>query len=98
MLGRIDIHYETSVLSQYLANPREGHLHQALNIVHYLEKHITSWIVSDPTKIQIEWSSDGVPSPWDRALALKEQYPDAEEKIRSSFARIQSKPTMQSKL
>ena len=34
-LGRIDIHFEVSVLSQYLASPRIGHLHQALHIFKY---------------------------------------------------------------
>ena len=80
-LGRIDILYETSVLSQYLANPREGHLLQALRVIHYLEKHLSSWIMFDPMKFKIDWSSNGMASPEVRAKALKLQYPDAQEQI-----------------
>ena len=36
-LGRIDIVYEVSVLSQYLAQPRIGHLQQCLNIFYYIK-------------------------------------------------------------
>ena len=36
-LGRIDILLETSLMSQHLALPREGHLEQALHIVGYLK-------------------------------------------------------------
>ena len=80
-LGRIDVQYETSVLSQYLANPREGHLNQALNIISYLLRHMSSWIISDPRKIQVKWISDGSLCPAERARALRDQYTDAVERI-----------------
>jgi hypothetical protein len=38
-IGRVDILLEVSLLSQYLANPREGHLEQALHIFAFLKKH-----------------------------------------------------------
>ena len=38
-LSRVDILLETSLLSQYLAMHREGHLEQALHIVGYLKSH-----------------------------------------------------------
>ena len=38
-LGRVDILLETSIMSQYLAMPREGHLEQVLHIVGYLKSH-----------------------------------------------------------
>lgn len=38
-LGRVDILLETSLMSQYLAMPREGHLEQVLHIVGYLKSH-----------------------------------------------------------
>ena len=38
-LGHLDILYETSVLSQYLAQPRIGHLEQAFHIFHYMKYH-----------------------------------------------------------
>jgi len=39
-LGRIDIFQEVSVLSQYQANPRLGHLEAAYHIFAYLKKHL----------------------------------------------------------
>ena len=38
-IGRIDIYLETSLLSQYQANPRFGHLEAAYHIFAYLKKH-----------------------------------------------------------
>ncbi len=40
--GRVDIAVEVSLLSSYLANPREGHLEAAIHIMGYLRlKHNT---------------------------------------------------------
>jgi hypothetical protein len=47
-LGRVDIYYEVSVLSQYLALPRVGHLEAVYHIFSYLWKHDKSSIVFDP--------------------------------------------------
>ena len=47
-LGRIDIQLETSLLSQYLAQPRRGHLEQACNIFRYLKKVNSVYVVMDP--------------------------------------------------
>ena len=38
-IGRVDILLEVSLVSQYQANPREGHLEQLLHIFAYLHKH-----------------------------------------------------------
>jgi hypothetical protein len=38
-IGRVDILLEVSLLSTYLAMPREGHLEQALHIFGYLKIH-----------------------------------------------------------
>ena len=38
-LGRIDILYEVSILSQYLPQPRVGDVEQGLNIFYYLKHH-----------------------------------------------------------
>ncbi len=38
-IGTVDILLEVSLLSQYQANPREGHLEQLLHIFGYLRKH-----------------------------------------------------------
>jgi hypothetical protein len=47
-LGRIDIYHEVSVLSQYLALPRAGHLEAVYHIFAYLNKHDKSSIIFDP--------------------------------------------------
>ena len=81
-LGRIDILHEVSILSQYLAQPRIGHLQQATNIFYYLKHHTKSWIVLDPTSFEIEWQSKkGEPSPHDRAQAMRKIYPDALDEL-----------------
>ena len=38
-LGRVDVLYEVSVMSKYLAMPREGHLEQVLHIMGYIKQH-----------------------------------------------------------
>ena len=38
-IGRVDILLEVSLLSQYQANPREGHMEQLLHIFGFLKKH-----------------------------------------------------------
>jgi hypothetical protein len=47
-LGHINIYHEVSVLSQYLALPRQGHLEAAYHIFAYMNKHEKSSIVFDP--------------------------------------------------
>lgn len=39
-LGRIDIHHEIAILSQYQANPRVGHLEALYNVFAYLKNHL----------------------------------------------------------
>jgi hypothetical protein len=48
MDGGVDIYYEVSVLSQYLALPRVGHLEAVYHIFSYLSKHGKSSIIFDP--------------------------------------------------
>jgi hypothetical protein len=82
-LGRVDILYEVSVLSQYLAQPRIGHLNQCLNIFYYLKYHNRSWTVMDPTRFDVNWNPRGnndIP-PQERATVMKELYTDASELI-----------------
>ena len=78
-LGRIDILHEVSLLSQYLVQPREGHLVQACNIFRYLKnRYNKGYVVMDPEKWQIQWARgpDDV-HPRDKVKYLKELYPDA---------------------
>ena len=48
-IGRIDIATEVSLLSSYLAYPREGHLEAALHIMGYLKQRHNTRLVFDPT-------------------------------------------------
>jgi hypothetical protein len=82
-LGRIDILHECSILSQYLAQPRLGHLQEAINICYYLKYHNRSWIVMNPNRFDVEWqprNNDEV-HPRERAKAMKELYPDATDEL-----------------
>jgi hypothetical protein len=53
-LGRIDIYYEVSVLSHYLASPRVGHLETVYHLLAYLHKHDKSSIVFDPSDLIVD--------------------------------------------
>ena len=46
-LGQIDIDYEIYVLTEYLAQPRTGHLVQAFHIFKYLDQHINNELAFD---------------------------------------------------
>ena len=47
-LGRLDILLEVSLMSAYLASPREGHLEEVLHIFAYLKNHPKRKIAFDP--------------------------------------------------
>ena len=77
-LGRIDIQLETSLLSQYLAQPRIGHLEQACNIFRYLKKVNSAYVVMDPTPWEVDWVGEqGEVHPRERAKYMRELYPDS---------------------
>ena len=78
-LGRLDILHEVSLLSQYLAQPRCGHLVQAMNIFVYLKHHNRSWMLLDHSRFDIEWVPKGNNdiNPIERAQGLKDIYTDA---------------------
>ncbi len=81
-LGRVDVLTETSLLSTCLANPRTGHLHQALHMFKYLKDHNSSKIVFDPRYANI--TDDHLPREQQadyKAMYMKELYPDAVEDI-----------------
>jgi len=48
-LGRVDIATEVSMLSSYLALPREGHLEAALHVMGYLRLKHNTRLIFDPT-------------------------------------------------
>jgi hypothetical protein len=71
-LGCIDIQVEVSLLSRFLAAPREGHLNQVSHIFAYLRNHQRSALVMDDT----------LPSYDDERFAKcdrTQNYPDATE-------------------
>ena len=51
-LVRVDVLHEVSLLSQYQASPRQGHIEQVLHIFAFLDKHPEIDFVhgSKPTK------------------------------------------------
>ena len=55
-LGRVDILHETSLLSQYMTQPRVGHFKQEIHIFQYVESHDRSFMVMDPTRFNIIWT------------------------------------------
>jgi len=55
-LGRVDILHEISVLSQYQASPREGHMQQLLHIFAYLKKKPKISLYMDPGLPNIDYS------------------------------------------
>jgi hypothetical protein len=92
-LGRIDILHETSILSQYLAAPRIGHLTQSLNIFYYLKHHDRSWMVLDPTRFDVDWTPrNNEESPQTRAHAMKDIYPDACDELPHNMPVPRGKP------
>ena len=48
-MGRMDIITEVSMLSSYVAMPREGHFNQVLHIFAYLKSHSNARLVLDPS-------------------------------------------------
>ena len=48
-MGRVDICCEVSMLSSFVASPREGHLQQVFHIFGYLRNHHNARIIMDPS-------------------------------------------------
>ena len=75
-LGRADILHEVSILSQYQAMPREGHLKELLHIFGYLKRRPKLSIYMDPSLPNIDYI-DFKTNPQDFA----EYYRDAQEHL-----------------
>ena len=80
-LGRIDIGFEVSVLSQHMAFPRVGHLIQVLHVFKYLDTHKENMLNFDPTYLDLPEPVDPQENPLMKIDAMKKFYPDAEEAI-----------------
>ena len=53
-MGRMDITTEVSIMSSFVAMPREGHLQQLYHLFAYLEAHHNTRVVFDGTVITPE--------------------------------------------
>ena len=89
-LGRIDIAFEVSILSRYLANPLTGHLQQAIHIFKYLDIHRDNVIALDPAYLES-------PNPNEynieqRLEDMKALYSDADEPLPSNAPEPRGKP------
>ena len=75
-LGRVDILIEVSLLSQYQASARKGHMIEALRIFAFLEKNPKLSLYMDPQPPNLDYSlfSDDVEE-------FKEYYRDAKEEM-----------------
>ena len=85
-LGRADILHEVSILSQYQASPRQGHLHQLLHIFGYMKKKPKMSLFMDPSLPNINYG-DFTTKPNDFA----EYYRDAKEQIPGDMPRPRGK-------
>ena len=73
-IGRVDVLHETSIMSQYQAIPREGHLKQVLHIFAFLKKKPQLTLYMDPLMPKMHYSLFKIDPE-----ELKEYYQDAEE-------------------
>lgn len=75
-IGRVDILLEVSLLSQYQAEPRTGHMEQLLRIFAFLKKHPKLSLYFDWRLPNIDFSK--VQSPYED---FRKYYPDAKEEL-----------------
>ena len=73
-LGRVDILLEVSVMSKYLAMPREGHLEQVLHIMGYLKSHKKMRLMFDSSQPRLD-------ERWFTKYDWQDFYRDAKESI-----------------
>jgi hypothetical protein len=63
-LGRMDIQLEVSLLSQYQASPREGHLEALYLIFHYLSQNLRRRVVLDHLEPDVDESAFNEEADW----------------------------------
>ena len=83
-LGRLDIYLEVSLLSQYLASPREGHLETAYHLFAYLKTHQDVKIVFDPSVPQCDEAAFPKVDWTEQYGELEEELPPAMPKARGN--------------
>jgi hypothetical protein len=68
-LGRIDIHHEVSLLSQYQANPRVGHLKALYHVFAHMKSHLDIGCVSfDPKTPMVDESAFNNGADWNSSM------------------------------
>lgn len=87
-LGRIDIAFEVSLLSRYLAYPRTGHLLQALHMFKHLEIHSKNKLSFDPAYQYVASDSDI----HIMVQNMKDLYQDAQEDIPPNAPKPRGQP------
>ena len=85
-LGRIDIATELSILSSYLAYPREGHFDAALHCMAYLRDKHNSRLFFDPTYPELDLDS------FNDGAAWKDFYGEISEAIPPNAPEPRGKP------
>ena len=84
-IGRLDVLYETAIMSKHMALPREGHLEQVLHIYGYLKQKKKLRIAFDPDDPQI--SPDRF-----KKYDWEEFYRDAKEDIPPNMPKARGLP------
>ena len=83
-LGRVDLIYKLSLLSEYMAQPRIRHLEKVLTMLFYLKHNVSmGWLIYGPYDYEINWNPrrpNEVP-PQVRAETMKLLYNEATETI-----------------
>ena len=88
-LGKVDVLHELSLLSQYQACPRQGHLEQALHIFAYLKKKPKTTLYLNPELPYIDYSEFTT-----KPDEFKEYYRDAEEELPYKMPRPRGEPVV----
>ena len=86
-LGRVDILLEVSLLSQYQAAPREGHLEQLLHIFAYLKKKPKVTLYLDPSMPNLDYTIF-----WTKVEDFVEYYRDAKEQLPHQVQKPRGRP------
>ena len=88
-LGRVDIHVEVAIMSQYQASPRQGHLEALYLIFHYLSKNPVKRLVMDPCLPHVNERAFNVQADW------TEFYGDVREETPPHMPEPLGRPVMQ---
>ena len=90
-LGRVNICHEVSILSQFQASPRQGHLEQLYHIFGFLKKNPKLTLYFDPNEPKLD---ESVFENGSTTIHFKEQYQDAEEELSTRMPKPRGKSVM----